>query len=618
MTANAAWSELSDLTRRFRAGWKQFLAVHVAINVLIFTILTPAAGLLLRLAVQLSGSNALSDQDILFFALSPAGAVSLLVLGSLFSIIVFLEHAALLVVAMSINNGRDVRMTETLRFLAGRSAKLFRLAFLVLLRVMLNLLPFLVLLLAVYRWLLAEYDINYYLAGQPPEWRLALALGAVIGAIALANLLRLFMNWIFCLPLALFSSRGPAQSLADSRAVVRGHRARIGAWLAIWLVASLLLTAAVSGLLGIAGVYLIPLAVTSVKTLLFALGLISLTGFVFYFAVSFASSAWLSLLIVNLFGKRGLRVESAPQPTGETGEARLMLSKPWALGGLLAGGLVVATALAFVVVEHLRFATPTEVVAHRGASAAAPENTLAAVRLAIESGADWVEIDVQETADGRIVVIHDSDLKKVGGSALNVRGSTLEQLRAVDIGSWFGPEFADERIPTLEQVLSLSKDRIGVNIELKYYGGEVALEQRVIDIVERAGMADQVVAMSLSYQGIQSLRRLRPDWTVGLLSSVAIGKLAALDVDFLALNGRAATRPLIRQAHRHGKKVMVWTVNDAIAMASAISRGADALITDEPALAVTVLQEFEQLQPSQRLLIQLADLFDRPGLYLDQ
>jgi glycerophosphoryl diester phosphodiesterase len=383
-------------------------------------------------------------------------------------------------------------------------------------------------------------------------------------------------------------------------------------------VASLLLTGAVSGLLGIAGMYLVPLAVTSVKTLLLALGLISLTGFALYFAVSFASSAWLSLLIVRLFGKRGLRVESAPQPTRETGKARLLLGSPWALGGLLAGGFVVAMALGFVIVERLRFTTPTEVVAHRGASAAAPENTLAAVRLAIDSGADWVEIDVQETADGRIVVIHDSDLKKVGGSALNVRGSTAEQLRQVDIGSWFGQEFADQRIPTLVEVLDLCKGRIGVNIELKYYGGEVALEQRVIDIVERAGMTDQVVAMSLSYQGIQTLRRLRPEWTVGLLSSVAIGNLAALDVDFLALNGRAATRHLIRQAHRHGKEVMVWTVNDAIAMASAIGRGADALITDEPALAVTVLREFDQLEPSQRLLIQLADLFDRPGLYLDQ
>jgi glycerophosphoryl diester phosphodiesterase len=609
---------MGELTRAFLAGWKRFLAVHVAISVLVFTILTPATGLLLRLAVQLSGSAALSDQDILFFALSPAGAVSLLVLGSLFSIIVFLEHAALLVVALSLNRARDVPMTATLRFLAGRTAKMFRLALLVLLRVLLNLLPFVVLLFLVYRWLLAEYDINYYLAERPPEWRLALTLGAVIGATALANLLRLFINWIFCLPLALFTSRGPAQSLADSRAVVRGHWARIGAWLAFWLVASLLLTAAVSGLLGIAGMYLIPLAVSSVKSLLLALGLISLTGFVLYFAISLASSGWLSLLIVKLFRERGLRVESAPQAIGETGEGRLLLGSPRVLGGLLAAGFVVAVALAFVFVERLRFATPTEVVAHRGASAAAPENTLAAVQLAIDSGAHWVEIDVQETADGSIVVIHDSDLKKVGGSALNVRGSTLEQLRAVDIGSWFGPEFADQRIPTLEEVLSLSKGRIGVNIELKYYGGEVALEQRVIDIVEQTGMTDQVVAMSLSYQGIQKLRRLRPDWTVGLLSSVAIGQLAALDVDFLALNGRAATRRLIRQAHQHGKQVMVWTVNDAIAMASAIGRGADALITDEPALATTVLYEFDQLEPSQRLLIQLADLFDRPELYRDQ
>ncbi len=618
MTTNTAWSEIGELTRRFLTGWKRFLAVHVAISVLVFTILTPVTALLLRLAVQLSGSAALSDQDILFFALSPAGFVSLLVLGSLFSIIVFLEHAALLVVAMSTNRGRDVKMTETLRFLAGRSAIMFRLALLVLLRVLLNLLPFAVLLLLVYQWLLAEYDINYYLAEQPPEWRLALALGAVIGATALANLLRLFINWIFCLPLALFTSRGPAQSLADSRGAVRGHWARIGAWLAFWLVASLLATAAVSGLLAIAGMHLVPLTATSVRTLLLLLGLISLTGFVLYFAVSLASSGWLSLLIVKLFRERGLRVESAPQAIGETGERHLLLSSPRALGGLLAAGFVVAVALAFVFVERLRFTTPTEVVAHRGASAAAPENTLAAVQLAIDSGAHWVEIDVQETADGRIVVIHDSDLKKVGGSALNVRRSTLEQLRTVDIGSWFGPEFADQRIPTLEEVLLLSKDRIRVNIELKYYGGEVALEQRVIDIVEQTGMAGQVVAMSLSYQGVQNLRRLRPDWTVGLLSSVAIGQLAALDVDFLALNGRAATRRLIRQAHKHGKQVMVWTVNDAVAMASAIGRGADALITDEPELAVAVLREFDQLEPSQRLLIQLADLFDRPELYLDQ
>jgi glycerophosphoryl diester phosphodiesterase len=188
----------------------------------------------------------------------------------------------------------------------------------------------------------------------------------------------------------------------------------------------------------------------------------------------------------------------------------------------------------------------------------------------------------------------------------------------VDISSGFGPEFADQRVPTLEEVLELCKGRIGVNIELKYYGQQVRLEERVAEIVERSGMVDEVVFMSLSYDGIQTLRRLRPDWKVGLLSSVAIGNLADLDVDFLALNGRAASRHLIRQAHKRDKQVFVWTVNDPVAMASMIGRGADALITDEPALAVTVLGEFEQLEPAQRLLIQLADFFDRPGLYREQ
>ena len=221
-------------------------------------------------------------------------------------------------------------------------------------------------------------------------------------------------------------------------------------------------------------------------------------------------------------------------------------------------------------------------------------------------------------ADGAVVVIHDSDLKKIGGSDLTVAGATLAELRQVDIGSWFDPAFADQRVPTLEEVLELCRDRIGVNIELKYYGKQKRLEERVAEVVERSGMADQVMFMSLSYAGIQELRRLRPNWRVGLLSSVAIGDLAGLDVDFLALNGRAASRSLIRHAHARGKQVMVWTVNDAVAMASMVGRGADALITDEPALAAEVLEEFSRLEPVERLLIQLADVFDRPGLYREQ
>ena len=618
MDTKSVYNTIADIGRQFLANWTRFLAIHLAVSVLVFAILTPAAGVLLRLAVSLSGSAALSDQDILFFILSPAGFVSLLVLGSVFSIIVFLEHAALLVVGQSISAGSQVSMVQALLFLAGRSARLFRLALQVLMRVLVNLLPFVLLIYLLYLWLVSKYDINYYLAERPPEWRLAVALGAIVGTAGAFNLLRLFINWIFCLPLLLFSNRTPTQALADSRAAVRGHRIAIGAWLASWLAATLAATAIVSALLTLAGMSLIPLAVTSIQTLLLALGLVSLAGFLLYFCVTFAASSWLSLLVVKWLGERGLQGKTSPRALAEAAERNPLLGNRRVLGWALAVGVLAATGLAFVLIERLQFTTPTEVMAHRGASNAAPENTLAAVQAAIDSGAQWVEIDVQETADGEVVVIHDSDLMKVGSSPLTVAGSTLEQLRQVDIGSWFGPEFADQRVPTLEEVLELSRGRIGVNIELKYYGGEVALEQSVVDIVEQAGMANQVIAMSLSHGGIQTLHSLRPEWTVGLLSSVSVGLLAALDVDFLALNGRAATRHMIRQAHQHGKQVMVWTVNDAITMASMIGRGADALITDEPALAVSVLDEYEQLEPAQRLLIQLADFFDRPGLYREQ
>jgi glycerophosphoryl diester phosphodiesterase len=362
----------------------------------------------------------------------------------------------------------------------------------------------------------------------------------------------------------------------------------------------------------------IPQVAGSIKALLLALGLVSLAGFVLYFAASFAASAWLSLLIMKLFADRGLRAEIRPGIAADAAERHPLLADRRVLGWGLLAGFLASLLLAWQLIERLQFETPTSVMAHRGASAAAPENTLAAIRRAIDSGAQWVEIDVQETADGQVVVIHDSDLKKIGGSALTVAGSTLEQLQQVDIGSWFDPEFADQRIPTLEAVLTLCKDRISVNIELKYYGKQVRLEERVAEIVERTGMTDQVMFMSLSYDGIQVLHRLRPEWRVGLLSSVALGNLANLDVDFLALNGRAGSRHLIRAAHQRGKEVFVWTVNDPVTMASMIGRGADALITDEPALAVSVLAQFEQLEPAERLLIQLADVFDRPGLYQEQ
>jgi glycerophosphoryl diester phosphodiesterase len=253
----------------------------------------------------------------------------------------------------------------------------------------------------------------------------------------------------------------------------------------------------------------------------------------------------------------------------------------------------------------------TMVIAHRGASADAPENTLAAMELAITEGADWVELDVQETRDGEVVVIHDSDLKKIGGSGLKVFESSLAELQSVDIGSWKDPSFSGQRIPTLQQVLELCKDRIKILIELKYYGQEERLEERVAKLVEAAGMQNQIVVMSLSYPGIQKMKSIRPDWKVGLLASVAIGDITRLEADFFAINATFANRAFIKRVHKQNQKVLVWTVNDPISMSAMMSKGADGIITDKPALAATVRNERSEMSVHERMMIQLASFIGK-------
>lgn len=179
-------------------------------------------------------------------------------------------------------------------------------------------------------------------------------------------------------------------------------------------------------------------------------------------------------------------------------------------------------------------------------------------------------------------------------------------MKRIDIGSRFAPEFKGERVPTLGEVLDKCKDKIRVNIELKYYGREQQLEQRVVDVVESRGMTSEIVAMSLKGGGVKKLRTLRPSWKVGLLMSVSAGDVRKIEADFLAINAGFTSSSFVRTAHASGKDVYVWTVNDATTMSTMISRGVDGLLTDKPALVRAVLEQRTDMSGPERLLIELA------------
>ena len=601
---------LAGIGRAFLAKPGSYLATHVLGSLLAYVLLVPLFSLLFNRVVSWSGAQALSDQEILYFALSPLGLLSLLLVGAAGLLLMVFKHSALMAVAYGVQHGQRVTTLQALAFVARRSRRILVLGLRIVLRVLLLVVPCLLALALIYRALLGDYDINFYLAERPPAFWAAAALGAICVGTLIALLLRLAIGWFFALPLALFTPQPTAEVLALSAAAGGTRRRTVLAWVVAWAVLDLLLLSLAAVVVDGLGEALIPGLLENIRLLVLTLGMLLLLSALLALIVTAVSASALAIVMVQLFEACGLdagRAYLAESIEAGTGTRVLLTNRRIIAASALS--LLAAVAISRQLIEGLTLQDHVSIIAHRGASGAAPENTLAAIREALRQGADWVEIDVQESADGEVVVLHDSDLKKVAGRDLKIWDATLPDLADIDIGSWFDPRFSGERVPTLRQVLDLCRGSAGVVIELKYYGHNERLEERVAAVVEAAGMEDDVMLMSLDYAGTQRMRELRPDWPVGLLTSVMAGKLEKLALDFYAVNTRFGSRQFVGRAHQQGRRVMVWTVNDGVSMSQMMSRGVDGVITDYPDRGREVLAQRAALNSGQRLLIELASYF---------
>lgn len=228
-------------------------------------------------------------------------------------------------------------------------------------------------------------------------------------------------------------------------------------------------------------------------------------------------------------------------------------------------------------------------VAHRGFSGKAPENTLAAVRMALALPyVRWMEIDVQLTRDGVPVVIHDFTLDRTTNGHGKIKNMEFEHLRRLDAGSWKGRAFRGERVPSLEEVLELASGRLRLNIELKTSGDMYpGLEKAVIDLVSSTGMRDDVVLTSFDAGALQRIKELDPRFRTGLIYDSRTGdparKLKELDCSFLSISFARLNPGLAKQLAERGVKTMAWTVNKAKEMRRLAEMHSDIMIcTNRP------------------------------------
>jgi glycerophosphoryl diester phosphodiesterase len=229
------------------------------------------------------------------------------------------------------------------------------------------------------------------------------------------------------------------------------------------------------------------------------------------------------------------------------------------------------------------------VLGHRGASAEAPENTLAAFRLAMAQGADGVELDVWRCASGEVVVAHDEDLARVAGVPLRVEASPLATLRALDVGAWKGERYRGERIPLLSEALEALPGAV-VNVELKSRGGrDLSLAHAAAEVIWRAGAGGRVIVSSFDWRLLAAYRLASRDVATGLLFEATRGWQLRTFLGLRALRPAAvhpdravATDERVGRWAARGLAVNVWTVDDPAEAVRLARAGAAALITNVP------------------------------------
>ena len=269
--------------------------------------------------------------------------------------------------------------------------------------------------------------------------------------------------------------------------------------------------------------------------------------------------------------------------------AILVLSIISIFGGSLLTYQIV-TGKANLNIEHTR---KMEITAHRGASIKYPENTMAAFRGAKKLGADWIELDVQQTKDKQIVVSHDTNLNRVTGVNKDIIDMNYSEIKKLDAGSFFNKKFKGEKIPLLKEVLEFAKkNNIRLNIELKPTGKEKNFEKQVVDLIKEYNFEDRCVVTSQVYNVLKKIKKYDKDIKTVYVMSIAIGKITdAKYADAFSIKATNVTETQVSRVHNAGKEVYAWTVNKEESINKMIDMNVDNIITDNIKLGVDLVEK---------------------------
>ncbi len=619
----SAWHRVLRLWKPM-AWWSLLVLIFFAVLV------SPLTSALLGLQLFRGDQLVVGNEALASWALSPAGIVYILLAGALAISGSVVHYGGLFQIISNDLQGRTHSLGNTVLYMAPRSPHLVKLCLFTVLAVLLLLIPLAALLLLVFTLFLGEYDINYYLIIKPPEWYYMLITGGILVIIWAVFVLWIVGRSLLVLPAYLYGNRTIIASLKRSWMLSRKKTWRLlrllGTSAGLWILFQALVSAA---LLVITYQTLIRIEsmFDSLQVFVLVTGFFLSVTLLIDIIIAFLGFSLVSTVLTKFYYEESgfqTRLHDGPGLrvlTTKTVTRLKLLLRPVRIAAITIILFGISLAASAVMLDRLPDTQAVTISAHRAGPPPEPENTLAALELAIDSGAEYSEIDVQLTRDGVPVILHDADLMRVAGDPRQIADVRFDEVKDL-IQRPDGDSPPDERrLATLGEFLERARGRIGLMIELKYYGFDSRLAEVVIREIKKHQMENEVVVMSLNLDAVRQVQELAPGLTTGYLSAITLGNLSRLPVDFIAISRQSVTPSLVRSAKEQGIEVHVWTVNRPHDIANVIEMGVHGIITDDPGLAIQVRDELAAFTLAERILLQFRTFIvdsDNPATAQDE
>ena len=582
---------IKNVYRNFKWNFKAVIFFEIMYKLLALFIFIPINYYILNKAIANTGVHTISNKELISFGLSSKGIIGIFLILVVSFIAIFIEMAILTYIANKSNKESNVNLLEaTINSVRIVPKKInVYMFFLVILSGVIGPITG----IGLYNSLIRELTVPSFIKIELSKSMS----GKILFILFMCSMFLILLKWVLSIPAVLIEKVSLKEAFRNSKHIYKNSRFKIFYYLVCWILVNLILRGVLLGLYYIGGYIAITiLGISGILTSIFIFIYIALflVGYVILSVINLP--LFISFLVELYYEYRCYDVEEREFKSikeYESNRAYIFINKYKKYVNAIGISVfcIMVMSMAAAAIKDRVIDKDIAITAHRGSSIKAPENSKSSIEQAILDGADYAEIDVMTTKDDEVVLFHDATLKRIDGTNRAIKEMTLEEVLKVDNGSYFSSEFSEEKIPTLDEVMQLSKGNIKLNIELKTVNKEDTLPEKVAEIIKKYHMENQVVISSMDYDAIQKVKEHSPRLEVGYIMSFGFGDFTKLNVDFVSVEYQMLSKELVYAMGALHKEVHVWTINDKNQAINAIRLKVDNIITDSTETIEAALRE---------------------------